>query len=127
MGLFDQLIGNASEVDIEKLRKDYAKLLGPDEDLEQGYKVIRDTILFTNKRLIIVDVQGVTGKKIVYHSIPCHSIRHFLVETTGHFELEATLKIWIAGMGDEPIVKTFGEDDNVYQVQVLLTDHIAKV
>ncbi len=71
MGLFSSVIGNASEVDINKIKEDYMKLLGSNEQIEKAYKLVRDMIIFTNKRLIIIDKQGVTGKKVEYHSIPC--------------------------------------------------------
>ena len=61
MGLFNGIIGNASEVDINKVSQDYDKLLGSSERIEKAYKLIRDMLIFTNKRLIIVDKQGVTG------------------------------------------------------------------
>ena len=77
MGLFDGLIGNASEVNIQEVQKDYANILAPAEGIEKAYKLIRDMFIFTNKRLILVDKQGITGKKTEYHSIPYKSITHF--------------------------------------------------
>ena len=74
MGFFDELLGNASEVNIEELRTEYAKILTTNEEIEKAYKVVRDLFIFTNKRLILVDVQGLTGKKIEYQSIPYKNI-----------------------------------------------------
>ncbi len=51
MGLFSSVIGNASEVDINKIKEDYMKLLGSNEQIEKAYKLVRDMIIFTNKRL----------------------------------------------------------------------------
>ena len=78
MGFFDELLGNASEVNIEELRTEYAKILTTNEEIEKAYKVVRDLFIFTNKRLILVDVQGLTGKKIEYQSIP-YKILHISV------------------------------------------------
>ena len=125
MGLFNGIIGNASEVDINKLAQDYDKLLGPSERIEKAYKLIRDMIIFTNKRLIIVDKQGVTGKKTEYRSVPYRSITNFSVETAGHFDLDAELKIYISGMA-EPIEKTFSSGCNIYEVQALLAEYCSK-
>lgn len=61
-----------------------------------------------------------------YHSILYKSIRHFAVESAGSFDFDAELKIWAAGMGLEPIVKTFGKDADVYRVQALLAGCVAK-
>jgi hypothetical protein len=126
MGIFSGLIGNAAETDIDDVKKDYGKLLGQNEQVIQAYKWVRDLLIFTDYRLILVDIQGATGKKVDYHSIPYKSIRHFAVESTGHFDLEAELKIWVAGLGADPLVYTFSKDADVYRVQALLAECVGK-
>lgn len=96
MGLLDSLLGNAGTVSNEKLKKEYGKLFLDDENIEIGFRLVRDTFIFTNKRLIIIDVQGLTGSKIDYTSYPYKSISRFSVETSGTFDLDAELKIWIS-------------------------------
>ena len=126
MSIISGLIGNAAETSIEDVKKDYGKLLGRNEDVIQAYQWVRDLLIFTDFRLIMVDIQGATGKKVDYHSIPYRSIRHFAVESTGHFDLEAELKIWVAGLGAEPLVYTFSKDADVYRVQALLAECVGK-
>lgn len=123
MGLFDGLIGNASEVSITKLQEELKELLISGETIENAYKVIRDTFIFTNKRLILIDKQGVTGKKTEYHSIPYKNIIHFSVETAGTFDLDAELKIWVSGSA-VPIQKNFNKSTNIYQVQSVLAGYV---
>ena len=125
VGLFSGIIGNASEVDINKIREEYMKLVGSNEQIEKAYKLIRDMIIFTNKRLIIIDKQGMTGKKIEYHSIPYRAITNFKVETSGHFDLDAELKIYVSGMS-MPIEKTFSSSCNIYEVQSILAEYCSK-
>lgn len=125
MGLFSGIVGNATEVDLNKVREEYGKLLGSAEQIEKAFKLIRDMILFTNKRLIIIDKQGMTGKKIEYHSIPYRAITNYKVETAGHFDLDAELKIYISGMS-MPIEKTFSSGCNIYEVQALLAEYCSK-
>ncbi|MGX1119275.1 hypothetical protein RKD37_004638 [Streptomyces ambofaciens] len=91
------LFGNAHSIDPGQAQQEYARLLGQGEQVHAAYLLIRDTILFTDRRLILVDKQGITGKKTEYHSIPYRSITHFAVETAGHFDLDAELKIWLSG------------------------------
>ena len=126
MSIISGLIGNAAETSIEDVKKDYGKLLGRNEDVIQAYQWVRDLLIFTDFRLIMVDIQGATGKKVDYHSIPYRSIRHFTVESTGHFDLEAELKIWVSGLGAEPLVYTFSRDADVYKVQALLAECVGK-
>lgn len=125
MGIFSGLMGNAAEVDTQKLEKEFENILANGEQIEKAYQVIRDLFVFTNKRLVLVDKQGVTGKKVEYHSIPYKSITHFSVESAGHFDLDAELKIWISGTS-MPIQKQFKKDNNVYDVQKTLASYVLK-
>ncbi|MCB9017644.1 MAG: PH domain-containing protein [Paludibacteraceae bacterium] len=123
MGLFSALLGNAGTVDPSKLKEQYSQLLIDNEEIELGFKIIRDTFLFTNKRLILIDVQGLTGAKVEYKSISYKSISRFSVETSGTFDLDAELKIWIAGEQLPSITKQFNKSVNVYEVQRVLAYH----
>ena len=78
MGLFNAILGNASEVTIEKIAKEFEPILIDGEHIEKAYKIIRDMFIFTNKRLILVEKQGVTGSKVDYQSIPYSSIKRAL-------------------------------------------------
>ncbi|MED4204688.1 PH domain-containing protein [Neobacillus mesonae] len=125
MGFLDGLMGNASEVNVADIQKDFAKVLAPSERIERAYKLIRDMFIFTNKRLILVDKQGVTGKKVEYHSIPYKSITHFSIETAGNFDLDAELKIWISGNA-LPLQKQFNKNLNIYELQSVLAEYVLK-
>ncbi|WP_286229530.1 PH domain-containing protein [Neobacillus mesonae] len=125
MGFLDGLMGNASEVNVTDIQKDFAKVLAPSERIERAYKLIRDMFIFTNKRLILVDKQGVTGKKVEYHSIPYKSITHFSIETAGNFDLDAELKIWISGNA-LPLQKQFNKNLNIYELQSVLAEYVLK-
>ncbi|HWO77042.1 MAG TPA: PH domain-containing protein [Bacillus sp. (in: firmicutes)] len=123
MGFLDGLMGNASEMKLEDVQKDYGNLLASAERIEKAYKLIRDLFIFTNKRLILIDKQGVTGKKVEFHSIPYKSISHFSIETAGNFDLDAELKIWISS-NETPIVKQFNKSLNIYEVQKVLAEYV---
>lgn len=125
MGLLDGMLGNASEIDPGKVQKEFGQILAPGEQVERAYQLIRDYFIFTDKRLVLVDKQGLTGSKVEYHSIPYRSITHFSVETAGTFDLEAELKIWISG-APVPIQKQFNKKLNVYEVQAVLASYVLK-
>ncbi|AZV42684.1 PH domain-containing protein [Peribacillus asahii] len=120
MGFLDGLLGNASTISKDEAKKELEQLLINGEEVDVAFKLVRDLIVFTDKRLILVDKQGITGKKIEYHSIPFKSISHFSVETAGHFDLDAELKIWISGAQAPAISKQFKKDNNIYDVQKVL-------
>lgn len=123
MGLFDALMGNASEADSKKVEEELREWLTADEQVESAFKLYRDLMVFTNKRLIMLDKQGVTGKKVEYHTIPYRSITHYSVETAGTFDLDSELKIWVSSTA-EPVSKTFRNDDNIFDVQRALSKYV---
>lgn len=124
MGIFSSLQGNASSVSKTELIEKFGKLLTDSEEIALGFKLFRDTILFTNKRLILINVQGLTGSKTEYLSVAYKSISRFSVESAGTFDLDAELKIWISSETQPSIRKKFNKSVNVYEVQSLLALYV---
>lgn len=116
-------LGNAREVDTAALQQDLDALLVEGEDVLRGFKILRDLFIFTNRRLILIDKQGITGRKAEYHSIPYKSISHFSVETAGSFDADAEMKIYISG-NPVPIQREFKRGTDIISVQKTLADHI---
>lgn len=126
MGLFSGLLGNASQKDNNKVEEQLRDVLVPEEQVELAFALIRDLIVFTEKRLILVDKQGMTGKKTSYKSIPYRSISRFTVETSGHFDLDAELKIWISSAMEPAEILQFKSDKNIVQIQQALAAAVLK-
>lgn len=63
------------------------------------FKAVRDFVVFTDKRLVAVNVQGITGKKRDFTSLPYSKIQAFSIETAGTFDLDAELDLWFSGLG----------------------------
>lgn len=125
MGLLDGLLGNAAEIDPAKIQSEFAPLLISGERVEKAYQIIRDVFVFTDRRLIFVNRQGVTGNKVEYHSLPYKSIIHFSVETAGTFDLDAELKIWITGR-PTPLQLQFNKKLSIYEVQTVLAKFVLR-
>jgi hypothetical protein len=123
MGLLSGLLGNATEVEINAVEQEIAPSLIEGEKIEKAFKLIRDLFVFTNKRLILVDKQGVTGLKTEFLSIPYTDISHFAVETAGHFDMDSELKIWIRGH-QEPIAKEFKKGSNLEAVHKTIAKYV---
>lgn len=64
-----------------------------------AFQSIRDGVLFTNKRIIAINVQGLTGKKKDFTSLPYSKIQAYSVESAGVFDLDSELELWFSGMG----------------------------
>ena len=123
MGLFDSFMGNASKINKEELAREFSPMLADNEHIEQALAVFRDKWVFTNRRLIILNVQGMTGKKREYMSIPYRSIVRYSIETAGTFDLDAELKIWLSG-SDIPFEQKFNSSSNLPELQRMLALHI---
>lgn len=124
MGLFNGLLGNASKMNIDVAQKELQDVLMTEEKVDLAFKLVRDLLVFTEKRLIIVDKQGVTGKKVEYKSIPYRSISRFSVETSGHFDLDAELKIWISSAELPAESLQFRSDDSIVAIQKALAQAV---
>ncbi len=74
-------------------------LLIDDEQVFNSFKGIRDMVIFTNRRIIAVNVQGFTGKKKDFSSLPYSKVQAFSLESAGVFDLDAELELWFSGLG----------------------------
>ena len=126
MGLLSGLMGNASQKNVDKVERDLEDILVPGEQVTLAFSLIRDLIVFTEFRLILVDKQGVTGKKTSYKSLPYRSISRFSVETSGHFDLDAELIIWVSSAVEPSEVLQFKSDNSVIEIQQALASAVFK-
>ncbi|WP_075891520.1 PH domain-containing protein [Actinomyces provencensis] len=76
-----------------------ADVLGQGEQILLAFKGIRDSVTFTSKRIIALNVQGMTGKKKDYTSLPYKRVQAFSTETAGSFDLDSELDLWFSGLG----------------------------
>ena len=95
---------NGSVFKLTKLKQpDHADTVQPilvnGESIISEYIAIRDYVIFTNKRIISVNVQGITGKKKDFTSLPYSKIQAFSVETAGVMDLDAELELYFSGLG----------------------------
>ena len=124
MGLLSGLLGNASVMDNNEIQKQFEKIFIQNEKVEAGFKIIRDVFIFTDRRLVLIDKQGLTGRKVEYLSIAYKSISKFSVETAGTFDLDAELKIWVSSEKLPSVSKKFNKSVDVYEVQKILASFV---
>lgn len=86
-------------VDEKAFSKMIEPMFVPGEEILQAFKSIRDGIVFTNKRIFAINVQGITGKKKDFTSLPYSKIQCFSVETAGVLDLDSELELWFSGLG----------------------------
>ena len=84
---------------IHEVESDIIAILCSNEEIGYAFTSMRDKLIFTNKRLISVNVQGITGREVDYTSIPYSRIQTFSIETSGTFDISSKLEITICGLG----------------------------
>lgn len=80
-------VWNLKPIAMEEVRKDVIGLLINGEEIVAAFRTIRDQLLFTNKRIIAIDIQGLTGKKKSFSSLPYSKVQYFSIQTPGFMEL----------------------------------------
>ena len=80
MGLFDGLLGNATQNNNETAEKELRDVLIPNEKVDMAFTLVRDLIVFTDKRLILVDKQGIQVKKLIINRFPTNLFHAFLLK-----------------------------------------------
>lgn len=120
MGIMDTLAGRQQAVSVDEVAGDLAPLLLEGERVERAFKVFRDMLVFTDRRLISIDRQGVTGKKVDVRSVPYSSITMFSKESAGVLDMDAELKLWVRGLAG-PLQFSFTKDAPINEVYQTLS------
>ena len=123
MGLLDALRGNAGEIDAGTVQEEFQPLLADGERVEKAFSLVRDQIIFTNKRLIFIDKQGLSGKKQRWLSIPYSKITRFSAESAGFMDYDAELDIWV-GSAEQPLRITLAKGVPIQDVYRILSTHM---
>lgn len=94
------------------------------EEILQTYQGIRDGVVFTNMRIIVINVQGLTGKKKDFTSLPYSKIQAFSVETAGVIDLDSELELWFSGLGSVKL--DFVSNANVSQICQMISAYVLR-
>lgn len=106
----------------DRFEKELTPILVNNEEVIDCYKSIRDGVVFTNKRIIVISVEGLTGKKKDITSFPYSKIQSFSIESSGVFDIDSELELWISGMGKARFEFTGGT--NVFDVCRLISNFV---
>jgi hypothetical protein len=115
---------HATVTDPAEAQDDFAYALAPGEQVRFAFKLVRDHILFTDKRIMTVDVQGLTGSKRRYWSVPYRAITTFTLESAGHFDLDTEISLSVSGASPIEIQLSRGAD--VAGLMALITEKFSK-
>ena len=87
----DSNLLNLKEMDLREVRPEVNKLLVDGEEMKFAFKSVRDQVIFTSSRIFVVNVKGITGKKIAYFSYPYSKIQFYGIETAGFMDIDSEL------------------------------------
>ena len=87
----DSNLLNLQEISLREVRPEVSKLLVEGEEIKCAFKTIRDQVVFTTSRVFVVNVKGITGKKIAYFSYPYSKIQFYGIETAGFMDIDSEL------------------------------------
>lgn len=123
MGLFDALTGRVTEIAPDEAREDLEPILIDAESIEAAFVLYRDLMVFTSRRLVLVDKQGMTGSKVSYESVPYESVERFKIETAGSFDADAELTLWIRGR-NQPFYQELSRKIDPGKVSRVIARHV---
>ncbi len=92
------------------------------ESIISSYKTVRDGVVFTNKRIISINVQGLTGTKKDFTSLPYSKINAYSVETAGTIDLDSELEMWFSGLGK--VKFEFKSNSNVTEICKIISTFV---
>lgn len=109
-------------VESQSIEKELEPHLVADEEIVGIFRSVRDHIVFTTCRIIAVNVQGVTGKKRCFTTLPYSKIQTFSVETSGILDIDSQLDLYYSGLGH--VLFEFSGHSNVTEISHLIANYI---
>src|SRR5690606_36702900 len=106
----------------EEGREFFDMFLAPDENIMLFFKHTRDKVIITDRKIIAIDVQGLTGKKKEFRMFPYSKITSYSVETAGTFDWDSDLKIWVSGVGTFGV--KLGKKIDIIEIGKLLSEKV---
>ena len=120
--LFESNAFNLKEISLNNIRQEVNTLLVPDEQIVAAFQTVRDQVVFTTKRLLVVNVKGITGKKIVYFTYPYSKVQYFGIETAGLLDIDCELLL--AFNDGNMLTLDFKSNVDIRQISTLIASYV---
>ena len=113
---------NLKEISLHDVRGEVPELLLPGETMVMAFQTVRDQVIFTDKRIFVVNVQGITGKKISYFSYPYSKIQYYGIETAGMLDIDSELVLVFSN--NAHLQFDFKANVNIQRISALISNFI---
>ncbi|MBR3760829.1 MAG: PH domain-containing protein [Ruminococcus sp.] len=120
----NKLIFKLKQTDNSKYASIIAPLLIEGESIISTYSSMRDGVVFTNKRIMPINIQGITGTKKDISSLPYNKIQAFSVETAGTFDLDSELEVYFSSIGK--VKFEFSGNCNITEIGSIISNFLLK-
>ena len=113
---------NLRAIKLSEVRPEVPELMMNGEQMMQAFMTMRDQVIFTDRRIFVVNVQGLTGKKISYFSYPYSKVIYYGIETAGVLDLDSELVLAFAN--GARLQFDFKTNVDIHQISMLISNYI---
>ncbi|MDO4466217.1 MAG: PH domain-containing protein [Bacillota bacterium] len=115
---------NLTPIGIKQVHRDIGHLLTRGEGIVMAFRTVRDQLIFTNKRIISVDVQGITGKRKSFASLPYSKVQFFTIQTPGLAELVPDSELELTFTHGITMTFEFSGNVNIGEIGRIISEHV---
>lgn len=113
---------NLKEISLREVRPEVATLMVSGENMVMAFQTVRDQVIFTDKRIFVVNVQGITGKKVSYFSYPYSKVQYFGIETAGVLDIDS--EIIFAFSNEARLQFDFKSKVDIHKISNMVSNYI---
>ena len=113
---------NLRQIPNSQVRGEVTSLFVNGENIVSAFQTVRDQVVFTDKRIIVINVQGITGKKVSYSSYPYSKVQYYSIETAGMFDIDSELILYFSNGAS--LQFDFKSEVNIRQISTLIASYI---
>ncbi len=117
-------VWNLRPINVNEVRNELYGLLLNDEVILSAFKIIRDQLVFTNKRIVAIDVQGITGSKRSFSSLPYSKVQFFAIQTPSVMEMVKDSELYLEFSSGFSATFEFKGDVDIGQIGRMVSKYV---